>query len=447
MTSSSNPIFSFEGYSVLNSSTKEFEINETSDLEVTDTFPGRSWNLREGSAKFEDSATSTPYRKRSTLKRENSPSFIWDSGHANSKGNFDALACSLLPAEDYQDNTSPLSENSNSSSAAREKRNLGFGAYLVKPGKIKAKFSEKFQKLSEDGSEDDIFDNAVWGEKQNINSAFKMLGDENIFLLDQTLPSKTSSMLDPFNRFRPMNKSMASCGYEAMNQDDHFDSFLASKTKFKTLSRCEPLSEFIYPHETSCKRSDFDHNSHIPTMPTSKTKDHVQCSSSGGGSFFKEIHFNHLPKYQEYKEERGSCGKPQRNDAEKRPTSSGNAESAAVVESLDRVSEHDPSNSPVVEKLIDETEVIPATMEELPTQIQNYVQSKLNQFHGRPSVSSHPSNEESKATYEPETKRFQTGGGSDGDTSYQVMLQSYVFQLLCVQKVLLEASGKDIKKA
>ncbi|XP_078178392.1 uncharacterized protein LOC144572620 isoform X2 [Carex rostrata] len=32
------------------------------------------------------------------------------------------------------------------------------------------------------------------------------------------------------------------------------------------------------------------------------------------------------------------------------------------------------------------------------------------------------------------------------DAQYQVMLQSYVFQLLCVQKVLLEASGKDTKK-
>ncbi|KAK8952162.1 hypothetical protein KSP39_PZI004108 [Platanthera zijinensis] len=462
MTSSPNQIFSFEGYSLLNSSAKKFEIYGSSDVEVTDTFAGSSRNLWEGSSKFEDSAKSTPYLRCSTLEREINPSFISDSGHTNADGNFDAPAWSLLPAEDYQDNTSPLSENSNSSAAARNKSSLGFGTCSVKPGKIKAKFSEKFPKVSKDGSfmglcseYDDIFDDAIWGEKQNSNSTFKMLGAESMFVLDQTFPSKTSSMLDPFNSFTPRNKSMASCGYEAMSQDDHFDPILMPKTKFETLSGCEPPNDFIYPHEISSKRSDFDLDSHVPTKPSSKTKGHVQYSSSAGGGFFKEIHFNHLPKYQEYNEERGSSGKPRGKDAEKRSTSSGNAESVAGVESLDKVSEHDhsrneilePSNSPGVEKLIDEAEVIPAMMEELPTQIQKYVQSKLNQFQGRSSGSSHRSNEEPKATHEPETKRFQTEGGGNGDNSYQVMLQSYVLQLLCVQKVLLEASGKDIKKA
>ncbi|KAK8966377.1 hypothetical protein KSP40_PGU013145 [Platanthera guangdongensis] len=401
MTSSPNQIFSFEGYSLLNSSAKKFEIYRSSNVEVTDTFAGSSRNLLEGSSKFEDSAKSTPYLRRSTLEREINPSFISDScidafcGHTNPGGNFDAPAWSLLPAEDYQDNTSPLSENSNSSAAARNKSSLGFGTCSVKPGKIKAKFNEKFQKVSKDGSfmglcseYDDIFDDAIWGQKQNSNSAFKLLGAENMFVLDQTFPSKTSSMLDPFNSFTPRNKSMASCGYEAMSQDDHFDPIVMPKTKFETLSGCEPPNDFIYAHEISSKRSDFDLNSHVPTKPSSKTKGHVQYSSSAGGGFFKEIHFNHLPKYQDYNEERGSSGKPQGKDAEMRSTSSGNAESAAGVESLDKVSEQDhsrneilePSNSPGVEKLIDEAEVIPAMMEELPTQIQNYVQSKLHSF-------------------------------------------------------------------
>jgi len=37
-------------------------------------------------------------------------------------------------------------------------------------------------------------------------------------------------------------------------------------------------------------------------------------------------------------------------------------------------------------------------------------------------------------------------GGTKGDVSYQVMLESYVLQLLSVQKVLMDASGKDIKE-
>ncbi|XP_039136000.1 uncharacterized protein LOC120273439 [Dioscorea cayenensis subsp. rotundata] len=42
--------------------------------------------------------------------------------------------------------------------------------------------------------------------------------------------------------------------------------------------------------------------------------------------------------------------------------------------------------------------------------------------------------------------KLRSDGDGSTDTSYQVMLESYVLQLLCVQKVLTDASKKDTKK-
>lgn len=287
------------------------------------------------------------------------------------------------------------------------------------------------------------FNDTFWGKKQNRNSPFNMFGDDDIFLPSQNFPSKAASTLDPFNSFT-MKNGTTSSGYKAMTEHENFDLIPVPKSKFEIPSECEPSGDFVYQPEMFSKQSVFDFNSHIPTKPSSKDKDHSQYYLSEE-DVSKEIHFTHL-------EDRGSSGKPQLKDAEKKSSSSENAESAAAAESLGKVSKKEESNNEIpdcslrVEVSNQEAEVIPTMLEEFPTQIQNYVRNKLDQFQKHSPVSSHPSNEESKARFEPETKKFQSKGGSDGDATYQVMLQSYALHLLCVQKVLLEASEKDVKK-
>ncbi|XP_020571705.1 uncharacterized protein LOC110018664 isoform X3 [Phalaenopsis equestris] len=433
---SHNNRFSFVGYPFLNPTTKKFEKIEQSDIGVRDTFFGSSRNLWEGDEIFEASATSTPYFMHSTPEKEGSPSFIWESAD----GMLKPPTWSFLSTEDSQDNLNILSEDLSSSATVRKKNNLNFDTHPMGLGENKRNPSDKFQwnSVGMFSQGENIFtglDDAIWGKKQNSSSAFERTDDDNIFISN------------PFSSYRM--RSTSTSGYEAMFQDEHFDPFPTSKFNFKIPSERDATNDFIDQNEMFRKNTSFEFDLHMPMKPTTKAKCLGRFSSSGG-DFFKD----RLPKYQEYNEDRGSSGKPQPKDYEKRSTSSGNAESAAEAEILSKVTENEesknkcphPSDSQRIENSVEQTEAIPTVMEELPTQIQNYVHSKLNQFQGNSPVPSHPSNEESKSTFDPEIKKEQSECGGNGDASYQVMLQSYVLQLLCVQKVLLEASGKDIKK-
>ncbi|XP_028552817.1 uncharacterized protein LOC110107392 isoform X6 [Dendrobium catenatum] len=399
-------------------------------------------------------ATSAPHFRHSSSEKE-STSFIWESDDTNADGMFKLPTLGFLSTKHSEDYESILSEDLNSN-AARKKSSLNFGIHSMKLGENKRNSSDEFYTCSGEGKFMENFsqikniftgfDDEIWGKKEKGNNAFEKSDVENIFLPGQVSPSD-----DPFNNFTM--RSTTSSGNEAMLRDDHFDMFPPPQSNFKVPFECEGTNNFINQNEMFGKKMAFEFNSQIPMKPSTKAKSFGQYSSNRG-DFFKETHCTHLPKYQEYNEDRGSSGKPPVKDYEKRSTSSGNAESAAGEETLSKVSEHEESKNEIpvpfdsqrVVNSHEETEVIPTVMEELPTQIQKYVHSKLNQFQGRSPVAPHPCNEESKATLEPETKEVHSECGGNGDASYQVMLQSYVLQLLCVQKVLLEASEKDIKK-
>ncbi|XP_020693300.1 uncharacterized protein LOC110107392 isoform X3 [Dendrobium catenatum] len=452
--SSHNQRFSFVGHPFQSSTTKKFEKYEASDVGVRDTFLGSSRNLWEGGEIFEASATSAPHFRHSSSEKE-STSFIWESDDTNADGMFKLPTLGFLSTKHSEDYESILSEDLNSN-AARKKSSLNFGIHSMKLGENKRNSSDEFYTCSGEGKFMENFsqikniftgfDDEIWGKKEKGNNAFEKSDVENIFLPGQVSPSD-----DPFNNFTM--RSTTSSGNEAMLRDDHFDMFPPPQSNFKVPFECEGTNNFINQNEMFGKKMAFEFNSQIPMKPSTKAKSFGQYSSNRG-DFFKETHCTHLPKYQEYNEDRGSSGKPPVKDYEKRSTSSGNAESAAGEETLSKVSEHEESKNEIpvpfdsqrVVNSHEETEVIPTVMEELPTQIQKYVHSKLNQFQGRSPVAPHPCNEESKATLEPETKEVHSECGGNGDASYQVMLQSYVLQLLCVQKVLLEASEKDIKK-
>lgn len=252
-------------------------------------------------------------------------------------------------------------------------------------GENKRNSSDKFRLYSEErnfkrtfSQDENLFtglDDAVLEKKQNRNSVFEKSDNDEIFLPGQVFPS------DPFNSFTM--KTASTSGFEAMFQDDHFDLFSMPKSNFKRPSESEPSNNLINLNEMLRKKSDFELNSHAPMKPSTKAKSFGHYSSSGG-DFFNELFSTHLPKYQEYNEDRGSSGKPQPKDDGKRSTSSGNAESAAGAETLSKITEHeesksriaDPCDSQRTENSNEKTEVIPTAVEELPTQIQNYVRGK-----------------------------------------------------------------------
>ncbi|XP_020571709.1 uncharacterized protein LOC110018664 isoform X7 [Phalaenopsis equestris] len=312
-------------------------------------------------------ATSTPYFMHSTPEKEGSPSFIWESAD----GMLKPPTWSFLSTEDSQDNLNILSEDLSSSATVRKKNNLNFDTHPMGLGENKRNPSDKFQwnSVGMFSQGENIFtglDDAIWGKKQNSSSAFERTDDDNIFISN------------PFSSYRM--RSTSTSGYEAMFQDEHFDPFPTSKFNFKIPSERDATNDFIDQNEMFRKNTSFEFDLHMPMKPTTKAKCLGRFSSSGG-DFFKD----RLPKYQEYNEDRGSSGKPQPKDYEKRSTSSGNAESAAEAEILSKVTENEesknkcphPSDSQRIENSVEQTEAIPTVMEELPTQIQNYVHSKL----------------------------------------------------------------------
>ncbi|KAH0460916.1 hypothetical protein IEQ34_008491 [Dendrobium chrysotoxum] len=425
--SSHNQRFSFVGHPFQSSTTKKFEKYEASDVGVRDTFLGSSRNLWEGGEIFEASELQiTPSFRDYIAFYHILNSHLYWCLHDNLFGGQQLLHLILGIHRQKKRATHRLSGK------VRKKNSLNFGIHSMKLGENKRNSSDEFHTYSGEGKfmenfsqVENIFtgfDDAIWGKKEKDNSAFEKSNVENIFLPGQVFPSD-----DPFNNFTM--RSTTSSDNEAMFQDDHFDLFPTPKSNFKVPSEFEGANNFINQNEMFRKKMAFEFDSQIPMKPSTKAKSFGQYSSNGG-DFFKEIHCTHLPKYQEYNEDRGSSGKPPVKDYEKRSTSSENAESVAGEETLSKVSEHEESKNEIPEPFVcqrvvnshEETEVIPTVMEELPTQIQKYVHK-------------------SKATLEPETKFI-------ANVAVMVMhLIKLCFKAMCFNfYVLLEASGKDIKK-
>lgn len=143
------------------------------------------------------------------------------------------------------------------------------------------------------------------------------------------------------------------------------------------------------------------------------------------------------------------------DSAGKKSLSSVNSGTAVDADCKRNCSKHEESNGENKEQFEEpanrdppsETEETPAPMEEASIQPTISMEDIVDHCNDNSPVPSQiKSKEPMEEKFEPEDF-FSSEGGGNKDPSYQVMLESYVLQLLCVQKVLLDASGKDIKRS
>ncbi|KAG0473568.1 hypothetical protein HPP92_015425 [Vanilla planifolia] len=432
------PRFSLKEYPFLNTNSKKFERSyKIADFGVRDSFLQDSWKLGEDCRISDTSDTSSPCFRHWTTREEAKQSFSWESDVNSTDRMFNQPSWSFPMTEECQNNTSLFSEGSNFSTPVENINSL----------KKKAKPREKFQMYSREPSctrevstDENIltgFDEPYWGTKKQSSFAFESLEPPgNIFLQGQKFPpSEVALTQDPFDMFTTVENGRSS-GYKTVPEDDHSDLFHASKSKFEIPVEFEQLSDSIF-HQKNCrKKSAFDFHFQTPVKHSSKANSSSPHSWSSR-ELRKESNFAQPPKCQDDDEDRGSSAKPQPKDCEKGSTSSLNAESESRTDSLSKGIEHNETNGEKADNSLNEAVNIPTAEEEFPSQLEKYVHGKLNEFQVHSPVASHLSNEE---------KKGQSNGCGHGEASYQVMLQSYVLQLLFVQKVLLEASGKDAKK-
>lgn len=144
-----------------------------------------------------------------------------------------------------------------------------------------------------------------------------------------------------------------------------------------------------------------------------------------------------------------------RNEAsvEKTDLSSGKGKTVDVLEFKDSCSEHEEAKErtpePIQSLLIARNSPAladePPPYKESPIKLESYINDTKCYSHSGASVLYQIANN-GKENSRSQTRNNVHKGPRTGDQSYQLMLESYVLQLLCVQKILTEASETDIMK-
>ncbi|PKA51880.1 hypothetical protein AXF42_Ash008109 [Apostasia shenzhenica] len=360
-----NQTFNLKGYD-FTSSNSEYKEHAPSD------FLQDSRNSLEENDIFEASATSTAGFRHSKGKKRNQH-VLWERFDPFNDGSvsneFRSPAWSLLSKEVPEDNIGLFSEDSASSPAIRTGNNLKFGSLSTENRKSKSKLSGFMADFSQNENLFPGFDETVWQNELSSKSPCEILDGENSFI-----PFKAQSSLDLFDF--AIGADSRSSAYKPESEVDHLNLFKMSKSTFVIPDALESPRKFLYQNNLFEKQLDLNVEHQTPTRHSSKAEGH--------GEFCKGIHFADFPKQQDDKEDRGSCEKPEAKDYEMKSTSSLNAESAAGIDGLSKVNLDEESKGESLEQshtknghLYGETEVVPTPMEEVPSQLQNYVRDQL----------------------------------------------------------------------
>ncbi|XP_038988904.1 uncharacterized protein LOC113460917 isoform X2 [Phoenix dactylifera] len=429
--------FCSDGYPSICPNSKSSEIY---DYGFGDNYFLKKRTAVEAHKRSDTSAPSSPYFSYSTSEKEyDFLAFDQDrypvlKERSNLDSMFDPPAWSFLKTEDSKDSMSLLSEESCSSAAVREERSNGLRSDQMKLKDCKINHLDELH-MSFDKKynlEKVLEDEMICTSLGRASGERNLAGMENDKSISNQLSLKAGycsekasshqGILEPNrislfkNERRPANEASlapscpksstetntASFDCNILHEDKLFDLFpvpklnptadlIQRRSESKVPSECEPSSNF------NCEN--------------------VEQLSAPGIQFQK---------------------------SEAHPLG------AAVADCKDSCSEHEESkyeellDGPKTRNPFEEAGETALPTEELPLHLKrSCIDEKSDLSDGRCPVQYEVSNRDPmKEKLGPE-KSFVKMGGNKTDTSYQVMHESYVLQLMCVQKVLMEASGKD----
>ncbi|XP_020268321.1 uncharacterized protein LOC109843774 isoform X2 [Asparagus officinalis] len=410
---------------------------------------------------------------------------------ATPDGMFSPPDWSFLGMEDSQDSTSLLSEESFSSSAVRGERSFHFGYHPVNLKKGKFTHEQKKydlvggfspDKTDHAGFKEFLHEQKIGAEKYRYmadewnskaghfskhKSAFQeKLEPDHVSFWKEEHTSASMASAPSFFDGNFMEMDNESFSDKLMSEDDLFNSFPVPEPCPKTKSTYEGSTlknhmnqNFIYENEKWKKFSGVDIPS--PVAFPWETEDNF-LNSSSPKDFDRDYQFPRLSKQQNIFEDnkveyRRTPEKPQNKDSDEKNSLSSNGRTGDVADNKKNCCENvglKDENQELFDgpqtrnPSVGTEEEAPAAMEEVSSQLESSIDDKLNRHFDNhaPVPSQVPTKDFAHESFESDSKNAGIKGCHKGDASYQVMLESYVFQLLCVQKVLLGASEKDIKK-
>ncbi|KAJ0978391.1 hypothetical protein J5N97_013865 [Dioscorea zingiberensis] len=368
----------------------------------------------------------------------------------------DPQAWSFTGKEEMHDNISLFSEESCSSTAVGEERSYDFESQSIGMEQSNINGWEWFRIPSKNI---DKFSDAdlgrVWQKKNLVGSQrYK----------------KVQNQRSPKSVWEPEFISSFKEGYSSMKEASDPSSCRKTSTELDTLSfNCKLKPEddlFNLPTPKAYLSVELNHRRSKSNFPA----DHGPFNFCGdelgqlsGFDFQKQKLGKHLMEIEGYFQRHAQCTSlPKEHSAAKafrtveKPENDISMEkkSLSSENSITAVSERPKDNCVDSEHSENETQLnVPKIgspceeVKDVPAQAESCIDLKKDHSKCSSPVSSQvPSRDFKNEKDGVERADFRSDGAGNKDASYQVMLESYVLQLLCVQKVLMDSSKKDIKK-
>ncbi|XP_073104931.1 uncharacterized protein [Elaeis guineensis] len=436
----------------------------------------------EAHKRSDTAAPSSPYFSYSTSEKEyDFLSFDQDKYPVlKERSNLDCMlnppAWSFLKTEDSKDSMSLLSEESCSSAAVREERSYDLRPHQVELKDCKISHLDELHTsfVKKYNLEKVLEDEMIYTSRGRASGERNLAGTENYNKsTSNQLSSKAdycsekasslqgilkSNCISSFKKERrsdnvasfatscpksstEINNASFDCNF--FHEDKLFDLFpvpklnltadsIQRRSKSKVPSECEPSSNF------NCESVE------QPSGPG------IQFQKSEAHTLSTEGYFHYLSSAKNHDQNRSFEESENKISIKKNSLNSLSGGTVVVPDCKDSCSEHEELkyeellDGPKTRNPFEEAGETALPTEELPLHLKkSCIDDKSDPSDGPCPVQSEVSNRDpTKEKLGPE-RSFVTMGGNKTDAPCQVMLESYVLQLLCVQKVLMEASVKD----
>ncbi|KAM0948033.1 putative ureohydrolase, manganese-binding protein [Dioscorea sansibarensis] len=372
---------------------------------------------------------------------------------ANFETTIDPHAWSFTRKEDMHDNLSLFSEESCSSTAVGEERSYDFESQSIGIGSRHSNFNdwEQFHSPSE-SVEKFSAKKAIYAGLGRVCQKKNLVGSRRTKKAQNKGSPKGGHCLQPLSMFQTVWEPESIASFEEGFASTELDT---SSFKCNLFSMPTPKayfsaelkhgkSNFPADHgaskfcegEESGQPSGFDFHLQKSGKQFTETEGYF-LNTSHVGDFQYDDQRTSLPKEQSAAKTFQTFEKPENDvSTDKKSLSSENSITAVSQQPKDGCvdSEHSENMTQLNE---------PKTGNPCEVAIQHKMDHSERSF---PVSRQVPNRDFIKEKDGVEGTKLGSDGGGSTDTSYQVMLESYVLQLLCVRKVLTDASKKDTKK-